>query len=69
MKLHVVHAPRKPTLAQIKQAVALFRSEFAPRELRRANARKWLLQMEQLGDRYVYRGGKVSWSYNSRSAK
>lgn len=37
----------------LRRAVRLFRSEYAPRALRRANARAWLRAVEQLGPRWV----------------
>ena len=37
----------------LRRAVALFRSEYAPREIRRANARKWLQAVDRLGDRWL----------------
>jgi hypothetical protein len=37
----------------IRRAVALFRCEYAPRHIRRANARKWLRSIEQLGPRWL----------------
>jgi hypothetical protein len=45
---------RKPvTLEQIKRAVSLYRSEYAPRAVRRANARKWLSAVASLGDKWL----------------
>lgn len=54
--LHVIPAPkRKPVSRErIKTAVRLFRSEFAPRALRRRNATAWLVAVEKLGARWVY---------------
>jgi hypothetical protein len=63
-------APAKagPTYAMKKVAVRLFRSDLAPRSVRRANARKWLAAMAALGDKHVYRGGEVSWGHQSKGA-
>lgn len=59
-------APRhqKPAVPRslIKQAVRLFRSDMAPRSVRRANARKWIRAVLMLGDKHLYRGGEAKWS-------
>lgn len=55
--------PRIP-YALLRKAVALFRSEYVSREIRRRNARKWLEAMDRLGDNHVYRGGTVRWGIN-----
>jgi hypothetical protein len=39
--------------ALIRRAVALFRSPYAPRQVRRANARKWLASVHMLGDKWL----------------
>jgi hypothetical protein len=52
--------------AMIKTAVRLFRSDLVPRSVRRANAKKWLAAMHQLGDRHVYKSKQpVNWGYRS----
>jgi uncharacterized protein involved in exopolysaccharide biosynthesis len=51
--LHVVR-PKRQTIARIRQAVRLFRSEYAPRHIRRANARNWLKAVDRLGEKWVY---------------
>lgn len=38
--------------AKLKMAVRLFRSEFAPRSVRRHNARQWLRSVEALGSKW-----------------
>ena len=53
--------------AQIKTAVRLFRSPLAPRDLRRANARKWLCAVHQLGDNWILCGGEAKWGHGQRS--
>jgi hypothetical protein len=59
-----------PSRDQIKKAVRLFRSEFATRDVRRANARQWLLKMNQLGDKWVYAGrAPVSWGTKATGIK
>lgn len=55
--------PRIP-YALLRRAVALFRSEYVPRSVRRHNARKWLEAMDKLGDNHVYKGGAVRWGIN-----
>lgn len=47
----------------IKDAVRHFRSDTAPRHIRRANARKWIRAVLMLGDKHVYKGGEVKWGY------
>lgn len=37
----------------LKQAVRLFRSEYAPRSVRRHNARAWLRSVQQLGPKWL----------------
>jgi hypothetical protein len=64
--LHVVsQAPKRKkrgvTLAQAKRALRLFRSEYVSREVRHANARKWLASVEWLGPRWALKGGEVRW--------
>jgi hypothetical protein len=61
--LQLAKPPKRVPYSLIKQAVRLFRSEIAPRSVRRANARKWLASMLMLGDKHVYRGGTVSWGH------
>lgn len=51
------------TRSLVKRAVRLFRSEYAPRHIRRANARKWLASVQWLGPRWLYRGGKAKWGH------
>lgn len=52
--------------ALVKTAVRLFRSDLAPRSVRRHNARQWLRQMHQLGDKHVYKSNApVGWGYRS----
>jgi hypothetical protein len=65
--LHAVQPAKRITRAMLKKAVALFRSPFAPRSVRRHNARQWILAMHQLGDKHVYRGGEAKWAYRSKS--
>jgi hypothetical protein len=69
--LRMVRAQPKPPIprAMLKKAVSLFRSSFVPRSVRRANARKWLRAMEQLGDKHIYRGGAVTWGARQRQEK
>jgi len=44
--------PEGPSRERVKQAVRLFRSEYATRSLRRANARKWLACVAYLGPKW-----------------
>lgn len=37
----------------VRKAVALFRSEHAPRSVRRHNARMWLRSVHHLGDKWL----------------
>jgi hypothetical protein len=54
---------------RLRRAVQLFRSDLVPREVRRANARQWLMKTEELGDKSVLRGGEVRWGINLQGAK
>jgi hypothetical protein len=56
-------------MTHIKQALRLFRSEYAPKELQRANAMKWLRSVSMLGDRWVLRGGANKWGYGKEATK
>jgi hypothetical protein len=56
-------------MQRLRKAVALFRSPDVPKEIRRANARKWLAATEQLGERWVLRGGEAKWGINLQGAK
>lgn len=62
-KLALARQPKPVTRALIVQAVRLFRSDLAPRSVRRANARKWLAMNLWLGDRHVLHSKqpKVGW--------
>jgi hypothetical protein len=55
----------KPAVSRalIKQAVKHFRSDTAPRHVRRHNARAWLRSVLMLGDKHVYKGGEVKWGH------
>jgi hypothetical protein len=64
--LHIVRPAPRPSTALVRKALRLYRSEFASRELRHKNARQWLLKMEQLGGKHLYRGGRVSWGAYQR---
>ncbi len=59
----------KPSIpySLLRRAVALFRSDMAPRSVRRHNARNWLIAMERLGDGHVLKGGSVRWGARQRS--
>lgn len=63
----VLHLARssKPTIprALIKEVVRHFRSDTAPRSVRRHNARAWLRSVLMLGDRHVLSSNKprVNW--------
>lgn len=61
--LHLAGKPTPIPHALIKQAVRLWRSDTAPREVRRANARKWLRAVLMLGDKHVFKGGEVKWGH------
>jgi hypothetical protein len=65
--LHSVPPP-KPRIpfAMLRKALTMFRSPLVSRELRKANARKWLAAMEQLGDKHLYRGGAVRWGAHQK---
>lgn len=65
LKLAPKSAPSKPIpYSLLRRAVAMYRSEFAPRSVRRKNALNWLKAMGALGDKHVYKGGKeVRWSH------
>jgi hypothetical protein len=66
--LSIARKPKPgPSRELIKTAVRLFRSTFAPRALRRANARKWLRAMDMLGDKgHVLNGARVSWGTQTK---
>lgn len=55
--------PRIP-YSLLRKAVAMFRSEYAPRSVRRHNARKWLESVLRLGDGHILRGGQAKWGIN-----
>lgn len=55
-----------PTIAQLRQAVRLYRSEYASREINKANRVKWLRAIAWLGNRWVYCGGQVSWGHGNK---
>jgi hypothetical protein len=61
-RLHIAKPEPRVPYSLIKQAVRLFRSDTAPRSIRRANARKWLRSVLMLGDKHLYRGGPAKWS-------
>jgi hypothetical protein len=52
-----------PSFAMLRKAVALFRSDLAPRSVRRHNARAWLRSVMGLGDKHLYRGGAAKWGH------
>jgi hypothetical protein len=52
-KLFLARPPRKPTFSLLRKALSLYRGQGIPRELAKSNARKWLKQMEFLGDRHI----------------
>jgi len=54
------------TIQLMRQAVRLFRSDLAPRSVRRHNARAWLRSVELLGPNWALRGGKVKWGIRSQ---
>jgi hypothetical protein len=56
-------------MQRIRRALKLYRSEFAPKELRKANARQWLAKTEELGERALLRGGEAKWGINLQGAK
>lgn len=56
-------------MSRIRRALRLFRSEYAPRELQRANAMKWLRAVEMLGDNWVLKRGDARWGYGQERAK
>jgi hypothetical protein len=69
---HISLGERQEAMSQcqrIRRAVRLFYSDLVPKEIRRANVRKWLAATEQLGDRWVYRGGQAKWGINLKVAK
>lgn len=51
--LSIARAPRRPSLALVKKALRLFAGKYVSREVRHANARKWLRAMAQLGDKHT----------------
>lgn len=52
-----------PSYALIRKACRLFNSDLVPRSVRHANIRAWLLSMESLGDKHVYKKGEARWSH------
>jgi hypothetical protein len=56
-------------MTRIKQALRLFRSEYAPKQVRHHNARQWLRSVSMLGDRWVLRGGANKWGYGKEATK
>lgn len=65
--LKLAKPPKRPSMALLRQAVRLYRSDLAPREVRRANARKWLRSIAMLGDGWVLAGRKeVTWGAKQR---
>ena len=58
----VLTKPRtKPPLALVKKALRLFKGRGVPREVRHANARKWIAVRLRMGDKHVLKGHPVSW--------
>lgn len=43
-----------------------FNSEYVSREINRRNARQWVKAVRMLGDKWVYRGGAVTWGHQAR---
>jgi hypothetical protein len=71
--LHVVsQAPKRKkrgvTLTQAKRALRLFRSEYVSREVRHANARKWLAAVHNLGNNWVLAGAPAKWGHGRSEA-
>lgn len=63
MTLRLLPPPKpRASTALVRKALTLFRSEFATREQRHANARAWLRSVEFLGNGHVLRGGEAKWS-------
>lgn len=46
--------PQRHSFSRIRQAVRLFRNGYAPKAVRRHNARAWLAAVDRLGDRWLY---------------
>lgn len=53
--LKLARAPKRPPLSLVKKALRLFAGRGIPREVRHANARKWLASMAALGDKHILR--------------
>lgn len=62
--LKLARPPARVPYALLRKAVAMFRSEYAPRSVRRHNARKWLESVLRLGDGHILRGGQAKWGIN-----
>lgn len=62
-KLTLARQPKPIPRALIVQAVRLFRSDMAPRSVRRSNARAWIRSVLMLGDRHILSSNKprVNW--------
>jgi hypothetical protein len=60
--LRAIPKRKAPSLSLVKKALRLYRSDFASKELRHANAKKWLAMVAHLGSHWVYAGrSEVSW--------
>lgn len=45
--------PRRVSIARLRQAVRLFRSDYVSKEVNKANRRNWLRSVERLGDKWL----------------
>ncbi len=66
--LHIVKRPKGHSIARLRQAVRLYSSEYASRATNRHNRIAWLRAVAWLGDKWVYRGGQVSWGHGNKEA-
>jgi hypothetical protein len=60
MKVHVITPKRNPkSLKLIRRAIELYSSEYASKEINRANQRKWIRAVQRLGDKWLLANPKV----------
>lgn len=53
LKLAPVQRKQRPTIAQMRRAIKLFSSEYATKEINKANRINWLKAVARLGDRWL----------------
>lgn len=52
-RLHAVSPPKRPSYSLVRKAARNFKGSYAPREERHRLIKKWLAEIDRLGEKWV----------------